>query len=810
MDSHVLILLFIVVLVIGILWNNRAAIFGLVASGSYVVARGMQPYSDRDLVHGGGSYNTVTMYQLIDRYFKKYGLRETAIVKRRILSDKRRPVGPDGDNGVAGLFNDNRALSGQIQGHTSNYMQNSLYAMIHAISSTLYDNSIETIRKFIETEMINHSRKLRSKINNTRLAIKGYKNNESKENPGGVMPMIYYLSLWNEATFYDFENDPLLWNNALRGSEDESYSLINLREELKRSEGGIWAHNLVFHNPAGGLIKLDVFDAIDSKDRYEIHDKCSRAIDALYALSNELAKGGSSISASNAAAVAAIHSSDQSRLLTQPRHIDMSESQTVLNTKEMNLANMKIEAERERISKMESTVNKLMPEVEANRNVWKSQNESDDEDYGPWVGVTESPEIKSESEYVVPNVMPKMASGESAPRQVPEPKPESRPMKITLPEPTQTEQIHVPEPSPVKMLPSASRRILTVPPLEFKSEDDSMINIPKMIGRMLYPPGYVPYRYHRPRDESDDEDDGGYHLELNPRDCENVARYRARYGKDTLVNELVRQLYEFPGTNLLTRDSISTMDPAVHIKHHMSSALKHSRFAGERSPAESWAQENTRRKFFDSLVTANPKYCVNNVDLWSAVDKFLKYVPIAPIRAISDLITKYDPRQILDVNVMFGSTIAALALATPQSAMYTGLCKSGFRSELDILANRISGRATFPARITLLSSNITDYRPPAAGFDMIICEIRTRGSEILPTGVPEPQYSDTDSWLTQYVDPILAKISAAMTTGAHVIFMTAAINPDVTELWKHIGQKYKAAGPATSSAGYSILTVTKK
>jgi chemotaxis protein histidine kinase CheA len=279
---------------------------------------------------------------------------------------------------------------------------------------------------------------------------------------------------------------------------------------------------------------------------------------------------------------------------------------------------------------------------------------------------------------------------------------------------------------------------------------------------------------------------------FDPRNPVSVAQYYDRYHITATSQKFAQLMSTFPSTDLLKPSDVGSLGAIVHIKHHLAHVLQNSVLNEARfSPRGQWARELFRQKFFFDQLTTNPQYYIRDAEFWKAADQSLRYVPIAPPELIADIINTIDPRKILDTNVMFGSTIAALAIAKPQSAMYDGLCQASARFGLESLIMNASMRPTFSARINLITGSFSTWTPSKDMYDMIISEIRTCNSEVIAGEPPSSDSTDINTYLADRIDPLLAKIRVAMTSSGTAVFLLSSSNPDMTEIMKHASSSFK-------------------
>lgn len=285
---------------------------------------------------------------------------------------------------------------------------------------------------------------------------------------------------------------------------------------------------------------------------------------------------------------------------------------------------------------------------------------------------------------------------------------------------------------------------------------------------------------------------------MDPRDPISVAQYLGRYQITATANEFARLMSAFPGTHLLNiKTDIANTGSLTRIKHHLGNILTGSRLLTERfSPLGQWQRDDARRAFFFKKLKENPKYHIKNAEFWRDADQFLRYVPVAPPELLTSLINKLDPRKILDINVMFGSSIVALAQANPQSAMYDGLCFPGWRGSLENLVMNVSSRPTFSARINLMPRGTAIAR---GAYDMVISEIRTRNSEVLAGEAPASDSPNVADYLNERITPMISLITAAMTSAGTVVFLLTSANPDLGEITKHIKRTMNVKDTVVSS-----------
>ena len=292
---------------------------------------------------------------------------------------------------------------------------------------------------------------------------------------------------------------------------------------------------------------------------------------------------------------------------------------------------------------------------------------------------------------------------------------------------------------------------------------------------------------------------------MDPRNPISVSQYLNRYHITATSNSFARLMSAFPGTHLLNPADISSLNSQVHIKHYLGNILAGSRLLSERfSPIGQWQRDDVRREFFFKQLKENSSYHIKNADFWRAADQFLRYVPVAPPEMLVGIINKIDPRKILDMNAMFGSSIVALASARPQSAMYDGLCMAGMRQSLEALAWKASSRSTFSSRINLIPDSIIRYTPSRGMYDMVISEIRTRNSELIHGEPPTTDSSDLSSYLSERIAPMITKIVTAMTSSGTVVFLLTSANPDLGEITKYIKAVFSIRD-TTVSLQYTML-----
>jgi hypothetical protein len=180
-------------------------------------------------------------------------------------------------------------------------------------------------------------------------------------------------------------------------------------------------------------------------------------------------------------------------------------------------------------------------------------------------------------------------------------------------------------------------------------------------------------------------------------------------------------------------------------------------------------------------LEADSHYCVRDAEYWRAADQFLQYVPIVPASMIVAAIDKHNPRRILDMNVMFGSAIMALARANTKSAQYDGICIPAYRRALLAMAMRADG-SSLANRVNLIGTQIAYYQPQRAAYNMIILEIRTRNSEELASDATPRAPADQREYLAQIITPLLTKARASMAPGAVALLIFATNNPDLPEI----------------------------
>jgi hypothetical protein len=293
---------------------------------------------------------------------------------------------------------------------------------------------------------------------------------------------------------------------------------------------------------------------------------------------------------------------------------------------------------------------------------------------------------------------------------------------------------------------------------------------------------------------------------LDPRDPISVAQYLERYHITATANKFSELMHAFPGTYLLGPEDVTLMNSVVHLKHYLGEILENSVLLRERfSPRGLWSRESVRQKFFFDQLSSNPGYYVKDAEFWKSADKIMKYVPVVSPELIASIINTFDPRKILDTNVMFGSAIAALAIAKPQSAQYDGLCSAGSRFPLESLVMHASARPTFMHRINLMVGSISIWSPARGMYDMIISEIRTRNSEIIAKEPPQNDSADINIYLSSRIIPLLSKVKSGITTSGAAVFLLTTDNPDLNDIRKCIASEFSIKDTKVSGEHTALI-----